>query len=180
MYVALLARVFEPSLNTETMTSSMALPGIESLSGISHFTILHGSWGLPVAGLLEGKFVESGWASGQVSDLRNYCHGRFIFTSNHLDDSAVLMLLSPREKELSARIRKFLPEKTKVVTIETDYDSPSATLDLLVQSSLLFGALCEAADVNPDSPSNPGKIDKRVPISIPFVSELKKSGPLKI
>ena len=35
---------------------------------------------------LEGKLTESGLATAMVSDYRNYCHGRFIFTSNHLED----------------------------------------------------------------------------------------------
>ena len=94
-------------------------------------------------------------------DFRNYCHGRFIYTSNHLEDSAVIMIVSPREEDLARRIRGFLPSDTKLVIIRTEHDSPEASLDLLIRSTLFFGEICEASGVDPDSPANHGRIDKR-------------------
>ena len=129
---------------------------------------------------LEGKLTESGLATAMVSDYRNYCHGRFIFTSNHLEDSAVVMLVSPRERDIVERTRKFLPAQTSLVIIETEEDTPEAALDLLVRTTAFFFELCEANGTNYESPSNPGRIDKRVPIWVPFISGMKKNGPLTI
>lgn len=190
MYSAILTRVFGPASDIDTIAESQdsgfrvesasgGALGLDSLAGVDHFTILNAGWGTPVAELLEGKLVESGWASGQVADYRNYCHGRFIFTSNHLGDSAVVMLVSPREKALSARIRSFLPKDTKVVVIETGLEGPAAGLDLAVRMTGFFEAAARRAGVNPGSPKNPGRMDKRVPMWIPFVADLKKAGPLK-
>ena len=190
MYFAILTRVFNPAFDIADLAESQDVSfriesasgetlGLDSLAGVDHFTILNAGWGTPVAVLLEGKLVESGWASGQVTDFRNYCHGRFIFTSNHLGDSAVVMLVSPREKALSARIRSFLPKDTKVVVIETGLNGPEAGLDLAVKMTGFFEAAAGSAGVNPDSPKNPGRMDKRVPMWIPFVADLKKAGPLK-
>ena len=64
--------------------------------------------------------------------------------------------------------------------IETVEDSPEASLDLLIKSTWFFFNLCEATGTNYDVPSNPGRIDKRVPMWIPFISEMKKTGPLTI
>ena len=129
---------------------------------------------------LEGKLTESGLATAMVSDYRNYCHGRFIFTSNHLEDSAVVMLVSPRERDIVERTRKFLPAQTSLVIIETEEDTPEAALDILVRTTAFFFELCEATGTNHESPSNPGRIDKRVPIWVPFISGMKKNGPLTI
>lgn len=129
---------------------------------------------------LEGKLTESGLATAMVSDYRNYCHGRFIFTSNHLEDSAVVMLVSPRERDIVERTSKFLPAQTSLVIIETEEDTPEAALDLLVRTTAFFFELCEATGTNHESPSNPGRIDKRVPIWVPFISGMKKNGPLTI
>lgn len=129
---------------------------------------------------LEGKLTESGLATAMVSDYRNYCHGRFIFTSNHLEDSAVVMLVSPRERDIVERTRKFLPAQTSLVIIETEEDTPEAALDLLVRTTAFFFELCEATGTNHESPSNPGRMDKRVPIWVPFISGMKKNGPLTI
>lgn len=185
MYLALFAKalgvldqVKAENIGVKFQTNAGQALCADDFKAVQHFTVLSAGWGSPVAELLEGKCVESGWASAQLSDYRNYCHGRFIFTSNHLEDSAVVMLVTPREKALSERIRSFLPEGTKLILVETVIDSPAASMQLLIGTTLLFAELCRIAGVNPDSPKNPGKIDKRVPIWIPFVAELKKIGSL--
>lgn len=53
------------------------------LSSIQHFLVLHGGYGEPAAHYLESVLAESGMVSAQVTDYRNFCHGRFIFASNH-------------------------------------------------------------------------------------------------
>lgn len=189
MYFAIIAKAFGvlgqlgregDKAGIRLQTKGGKVLSADEFKAVRHFTVLSAGWGSPVAELLEGKFVESGWATADVSDYRNYCHGRFIFTSNHLSDSSVVMMISPREKALSERILSFLPEDTKLVLIETALDSPAAPLDLLISTSLLFSQLCESVGVNPDSPKNPGKIDKRKPMWVPFTAELKKTGPLNL
>ena len=190
-YFALIARTFDPGCDlmkyVEVPHATFRIErndgsnlSVEDLQDVGNFVILHGSWGRPVAANLEGKLVESGLASASVYDYRNYCHGRFIYTSNHLEDSAVIMFITPREHDIARRIRSFLPARTRLVMIETVEDSPEASLDLLIKSTWFFFNLCEATGTNYDVPSNPGRIDKRVPMWIPFISEMKKTGPLTI
>lgn len=188
-YFTLFTRVFQPDVNLEKYRALPESPfqnyrndGTPLTEAdflqVKNFVILHGSWGRPVANNLEGKLVESGIATAGVYDYRNYCHGRFIYTSNHLEDSAIVMMISPRERDIASRIRAFLPAATKLVIIETPCDAPEAALDLLIRTTEFFHSLCLATRVNPESPRNPGRIDKRVPIRIPFIAELKKQGPL--
>ena len=191
MYFALLCRAFDPSVDLSKYRTAPEVPyRLERNDGtpltpadfqdIRSFIVLHGSWGRPVAANLEGKLVESGLCPACVVDFRNYCHGRFIFTSAHLEDSAVVMFVSPREKDIAARTRKFLPASTKLVLIETETDAPDASLDLLIRSSAFFFDLCGATDTNWESPKNPGKIDKRQPMWVPFMAEMKRIGPLTL
>lgn len=190
-FFALLTLVFQDGAGLETYTEPSENPftlclndgtplAPESLRGVSNYTLLHGSWGRPVAWNLESKMVESGLASAGVYDYRNYCHGRFIWTSNHLADSAVVLLVSPREKDIAERTRKFLPASTKLVLIETPSNAPESALDLLVRATEFFHAACTACGVDCVSPSNPGRIDKRVPMWVPFISEVKRNGPLRV
>lgn len=191
MYFALLCRAFDPDVDLSKYRTAPNAPyrlerndgtslSPEDFKEVRSFVVLHGSWGRPSAANLEGKFVESGLCPACVVDFRNYCHGRFIFTSGHLEDSAVVMFVSPREKDIAARTRKFLPASTKLVLIETDADAPEASLDLLIRSSAFFFDLCGVTGTSWESPRNPGRIDKRRPMWAPFMAELRRSGPLTI
>ena len=188
-YFSLLTRIFQPDVDLEkyrvlpekpfTLCLNDGTPlSPEAFGPVKNYIVLHGSWGRPVANNLEGKLVESGLAGAGVYDYRNYCHGRFIFTSNHLEDSAVILLVSPREKDIAQRTRAFLPPSTRLVIIETGHDAPEASLDLLIRATEFFHAVCSAAGVRPESPGNPGRIDKRKPMWVPFMAALKKQGPL--
>ena len=190
-YFALLCRAFDPGCDLSKYMTVPEKPfrlerndggtlSPEDFRGIRHLVILHGSWGRPVAANLEGKLVESGLCTACVADYRNYCHGRFIFTSGHLEDSAVVMLVSPRERDIAERTQKYLPASTRLVVIETGADAPEASLDMLIRSSEFFFSLCGATGTNWESPRNPGRIDKRVPMWVPFMAEMKRTGPLGI
>ena len=50
---------------------------------------------------------------------------------------------------------------------------------LLIRSSAFYFDLCSVTGTNWVSPKNPGKIDKRQPMWVPFTARLKKDGPLK-
>ena len=191
MYFSLLCRVFDPDVELSKYRTAPKVPyrlerndgtplSPEDFKEVRSFVVLHGSWGRPSAANLEGKFVESGLCPACVVDYRNYCHGRFIFTSSHLEDSAVVLFVSPREKDIAPRTRKFLPASTKLVLIETDADAPEASLDLLIRSSAFFFDLCGVTGTNWESPKNPGKIDKRQPMWVPFMVEMKRIGPLTL
>ena len=114
MYFALLCRTFDPGCDLSRFKRAPEKPyrlerndgsalTPEDFKGVRNFIALHGSWGCPVAGNLEGKFVESGLCLVGVYDYRSICHGRFIFISNHLEDSVVVLFVSPREHDIVAR-----------------------------------------------------------------------------
>ena len=190
-YFCILTQLFQPEVDLEKYRMSPKTPftlcqndrtplTTEAFKEVKSYIILHGSWGRPVANNLEGKMVECGLAPAGVYDYRNYCHGRFIFTSNHLEDSAIIMMVSPREKDIAERTRGFLPPTAKLIIIKTEHDAPEASLDLLIRSTELFHTLCSTYGVNPECPSNPGRIDKRKPMWVPFMAALRKQGPLSL
>ena len=190
-YFAIFTKIFQSDVDLEKYKTLPETPfclclndgtplGPEAFKPVKNYIILHGSWGRPVANNLEGKMVESGLCPASVCDYRNYCHGRFIFISNHLEDSAVVLLVSPRERDIAERTRKFLPAKTRLVVIETEADAPEASLDLLIRTTEFYHAVCTASGVDPENPRNPGKVDKRVPMWVPFTAEMKRNGPLSI
>ena len=157
-------------------------------SNINHFNVLYGSYGEPVAHDIESTMVEGGIASVQLTDYRNFCHGRFIFGSNHCankkvktTDVCTILLISPREEKIAREIReKALPENMPVVEIRTELDNPLATIQLLIDAlTFLFNVAERCFYINPNSPKNFSAIDKRIPKnSIPFAQELSRLGEL--
>ena len=188
---AVLTRIFQPDVDLEKFKALPEHPFTLCLNDgtpmtpadfdcVKGFFFLHGGWGRPVAKNLEGKIVETGIGTGCICDYRNYCHGRFIHTSNHLEDSAVVMFISPRERDIVRRTREYLPASTKLVLIETEHDAPEASLDLLIRATEFFHAICPVYGLDPVSPRNPGRIDKRKPMWVPFMAEMKRNGPITL
>ena len=155
---------------------------------IKHFSLLYGSYGEPVAHDIESVMIEGGVASVQVSDYRNFCHGRFIFGSNHCankkvksTDICTILLITPREEKLAQTIReKAMPDNMPIVEIRTEEDSPLATIQLLIDAlTFVFNFSERCYGINPNSPKNYSSIDKRIPKnSIPFAQELNRCGEL--
>lgn len=167
--------------------------GAVCLEQIEHLFILYGSYGEPVAHNIETVATESGLTSANVADFRNYCHGQFIFSSNHTANGrgfrpssnvAIVLLISPRERNLAKKIRELaIPSRTPVVIIETEHDSVLATLDMFIKSSVFIGYFAEKVKrINPCSPPNYNaqEVDKRAPKNnIKFRQELQRYGKLK-
>lgn len=144
-----------------------------------NYIVLYSGWGEPVAKDFESKMVEAGYASVQLCDYRNFCHGRFIFLSNHLNDSVIVMIRTPRDKQFSHDLiidgkdlrekNDLFPRDTAIVTIDTDYDSPIATIDLVIKESIFFVELNKSFGWDANNPKQKEcKIDKRVPKSREF------------
>ena len=143
------------------------------LKDIKTFICLYGGWGEPVAYTFESIMTESGLANVQLCDVRNWCHGRFIFLSNHLEDSALILYVSPREKQYIDRLldardyydkdKKIFPDNILTIVIETQYDDPLSTLDLAVKHCMLINDIANSYGVDISNPKNKSGIDKRVP-----------------
>lgn len=161
---------------------------LPELKNIKHFVLLYGSYGEPIARDIESVMVEGGIASVQICDYRNFCHGRFIFASNHCQskqypetDVCAILLTTPREAKITEYLRdKALPANMPIVQIHTDLKSSLATIQLLLESLYFTFDFAENhCGINPNSPHNFSGIDKRSPINqVRFVSTLKECGEL--
>jgi len=140
---------------------------------IRNYMVLYSGWGEPIAYDFESKMVESGYASVQLCDYRNFTHGRFIFLSNHIEDTALVLLVTPREKQFIDDLiykgttnmggRELFPKNIQIVTIETEYDTPLASIDLLIKECIFFSEVGKAYGYNPCDPVNLSGIDKGTP-----------------
>ncbi len=156
---------------------------VPQFKDIKNYVVLYNGWSRPVAVDFESKMVESGFASVQLCDYRNFCHGRFIFLSKHMEDSALVLFLTPNEQQFVKDLfwgvawrnkTDIFPKNTPIIKVETEYDSSIASIDLLVKMYVLFDEIAKSFNDEPCSPKNPSKIDKRFPKNTEFKGLLKK------
>ena len=156
---------------------------IPQLQDIKNFIVLYNGWSKPVATDFECKMIEGGFASVQLCDYRNFTHGRFIFMSKHIEDSAFVLFLTPREQQFAKDLilesvtwidrEDVFPKHTPIIKIETELDSPLASIDLMIKMQVCFNEIAKAFNDEPCDPTNPSVIDKRFPRATEFKGLLK-------
>lgn len=126
------------------------------LAHIQNFIVLYGALGEPVAYDIESKLTEAALGSALLCDYRNFGHGRHHWFDKRGDDSSIIALVSPVELELAYKTIGCLPKDVPVIYIETELESPQATIDMLLKAFHFVNDLGEARGIDPGRPGVPG------------------------
>ena len=118
------------------------------------FHLLHGGCGQPVAIDIESKFTEAGLANTLLSDYRNFGHGRHHWFDKKRN-SAIIALVTPEEELISRKTLALLPSSIAQLVIKSDYNSPLASIDLLIKSFYLVNKMGEKQCIDPGKPGVP-------------------------
>lgn len=125
------------------------------LSAIQNFLVLYGAAGEPVAWDIESKLTEAALGSALLSDYRNFGHGRHHWFAKRKENSCIIALISPVEKELAIKTIKSLPVDVPVICIETELESPQASIDMLLKAFSFVRDLGTARGIDPGRPGVP-------------------------
>lgn len=136
-----------PSLAGRAVTSGLP-PGGRAL-------VLAGPGVGPAAVDLETRLSETGLAAVQLTDYRNFAHGRHYGLSKNIDETTVVALVAPALAPLADATLATLPTAVRVIRLETPLDGAAGTLDLLCASMRLMGVTATAAGLDPARPSVP-------------------------
>lgn len=120
-----------------------------------NFLVLYGALGEPVAWDIESKLTEAALGSALLSDYRNFGHGRHHWFAKNKNNSCIIALVTPVEKELADKTLACMPDDVPVIYIETELDTPQASIDLLLQVFRFVNALGEARGIDPGRPGVP-------------------------
>jgi fructoselysine-6-P-deglycase FrlB-like protein len=102
----------------------------------------------------ESKFNESGLASVQVTDYRNFAHGRHLWLHRH-PETPVFMFVSPRDKILAAKTRAKLPKTSSVFVLETKLSGAGASMEMQAAVFQLVAFFAQDRGWDPGRPSVP-------------------------
>ena len=127
-----------------------------NLSVIQTFIVMYGATGEPVAWDIESKLTEAALGSALLSDYRNFGHGRHHWFDKRGENSCIIALVTPVERELAYKTIGCLPKSVPVIYIETELDGPQASIDMLLKAFRFVNDLGEARGIDPGKPGVPG------------------------
>jgi len=103
----------------------------------------------PVATDIETRCHELGLASVQVTDYRNFAHGRHVGLLRRAKTTSVLGLVDQPLERLAMATLDVLPrDEIDVTTWRATHEGPAATIELLVASMQLAGTMAARQGVN--------------------------------
>lgn len=135
---------------------------IEATAGFSrdlrgqHIVALGSGWGWPAVVDFESKVVEGGVCTIEISELKNFTHGRYVDSFHHREKRHFVLFCTPEEQSLA----KFMIGKLEryfesITLVETAEPGLTGAVDLLVKSLYLAGQLAGRAGVDLASPRYP-------------------------
>jgi hydroxymethylpyrimidine pyrophosphatase-like HAD family hydrolase len=160
-FFSLIYNVFK----TVSDSTPLAIPNKESLSGLEEFlnkvspsytfNVLYAGFGYPVAIDIESKLVEAALADVIISDYRNFGHGRHHWFAKRKANSAIIAVITPEEELIAQKTLSLLPSDIPTLIIRTNYNSPFASIDLLIKSFYFVDALGKLQNIDPGRPGVP-------------------------
>ena len=134
---------------------------ISALASRPTIMILYDMMGKVAAADLESKLAESGLRNVQLSDYRNFAHGRHNWIARNPGDTGMLALIGPSCKNLAERTIRLIPDDIPAVRISTELSGAAGMLALLIESMRMVGILGEFDGIDPGRP-NVAKFGRRI------------------
>lgn len=119
------------------------------------WVVLYGGWGLPAAIDTESKFTEAALGHVQITDYRNFAHGRHHWLAKRGDATGVVALITPDETEIAEKTLRLLPDNIPSIRLVTEKAGPVGGLDLFIKILHLVNLVGKAKGIDPGRPGVP-------------------------
>ena len=121
-----------------------------------YLLVLHGgAASMPAAFDLESKCSEAALAAVQVSDYRNFAHGRHHWLAKKGAETGVMALITEEDRRLAERTLALLPGKVAVAPIRISSKGENTALAALVTALYVAGFIGDAHQIDPGKPGVP-------------------------
>ena len=121
-----------------------------------YLLVLHGgAASMPAAFDLESKCSEAALAAVQLSDYRNFAHGRHHWLAKKGADTGVIAFMTKEDSRVAERTLALLPDEVAVAPIRIASKGDNAALEALVASLYISGFIGDAHEIDPGRPGVP-------------------------
>ncbi len=125
-----------------------------SFFNCEYLVVLYGPESQTAALDLESKLIEAGLVSVQLSDYRNFAHGRHHWIAKN-PNTAVVALAARDEIPLASRTLNILPPTVQKLLLNTVYSAPASWLALQAAVFALVAEYGKARKIDPGRPGVP-------------------------
>lgn len=101
------------------------------------FYVLYSPDSMSIAIDLESRFSEGSVGCLQISDYRNFAHGRFNWFHQRKGQTAIIALVTPESKEVAENILTELPDDIPLMRLSTNLNGSHGLMDLLLKGMYL-------------------------------------------
>lgn len=101
------------------------------------FYVLYSPDTMPIAVDLESRFSEGSVGCLQISDYRNFAHGRFNWFHKRKGQTAIIAIVTPESEMVATSILKELPDYIPYMKLATERVGSTGTMELLIKSMFL-------------------------------------------
>lgn len=129
-----------------------ALAGVWSKETIC---VLHGDRTKVAAVDLESKFTEAALGSVQISDYRNFAHGRHHWLAKHAENSGIIAFITDSDEAIARKTLDLVPPEVPTVQFRIDEDRELGIVKSLLHVYHLTASIGRARRIDPGQPGVP-------------------------
>lgn len=118
----------------------------------STIVCLYDNWGKTAAVDMESKLVEAGLCNVQLTDYRNFAHGRHNWLDKNKNEASVIALVNPDCRKIADKTLALLPEYVPQARLDTGYEGPAASIALIIQVLHAVNLFGTAKGIDPGKP----------------------------
>lgn len=141
--------------NLQEFLSTTTEGNLEGVLERETMIVLYGPDTKPAAVDLESKFTESALARIQLSDFRNFGHGRHHWLAKRSRESSVLALCSPGDLVLAKKTLDFLPKNVPRTIANFPQAFPDRSIAAIVYAMAVAGTAGFIRGIDPGRPGVP-------------------------
>ena len=117
------------------------------------YCVLFGEWGKSAAFDLESKFSEAALGNVQLSDYRNFGHGRHNWLAKRGKNTGIISFVTPDEEKIAEKTLALIPKDVPILRVASYIKSgPLASLDLLIKTMFIVDIIGESRNIDPGRP----------------------------
>jgi fructoselysine-6-P-deglycase FrlB-like protein/hydroxymethylpyrimidine pyrophosphatase-like HAD family hydrolase len=128
---------------------------IGTLREANTLLVLFGGWSRVGAVDTESRMAESGLKNVQLTDVRNFAHGRHQWIVQHKERTGVIAFNDPEVSPIMGKTLERLPKDVPTVELSTQFRGPLAGIVQVINSIYIPGMLAKSGDIDPGRPSVP-------------------------